>query len=167
MLDALARLPSGLAWRWHHVGGGPMLGDLKGRARALGLADRIAWHGIEDQDAVIARYRACDLFVLPSREGSDGDRDGLPNVLMEAQSQALACLSTRFSAIPELIDEDMTGMLVPPGDATALAAAMARLIRAPEERARLGDAGFARVRGCFDAGAGIDEIAGLLRSVLR
>lgn len=163
MLDALARLPAGLAWRWEHVGGGPLLSDLKSRARALGLADRIAWRGTEGQDAVIARYRDCDLFVLPSREGADGDRDGLPNVLMEAQTQALACLSTRFSGIPELIDDGATGVLVPPGDTQALAVALERLIRAPDERARLGAAGYARVRGDFDAGAGIAEIAALLR----
>ena len=54
--------------------------------------DRMA--GCRDQQAVIDLYRAFDLFVLPCREASDGDRDGLPNVLMEAQSQALACLST-------------------------------------------------------------------------
>ncbi len=166
MLDALARLPAGLAWRWHHVGGGPLLGELKRRARSLGLADRVAWHGIEGQAAVIERYRTCDLFVLPSRQGADGDRDGLPNVLMEAQAQALACLSTRFSGIPELIDDGATGVLVPPGDARALAAALERLIRAPDERARLGAAGCARVRGAFDAGAGIVEIAGLLRGAM-
>ena len=166
LLAALAALPGDLAWRLDHVGGGPMLGALKARVATLGIAGRIGWHGIEDQATVIARYRASDLFVLPSREAGDGDRDGLPNVLMEAQSQALACLSTAFSAIPELIVDGETGALVPPGDTPALTAALDRLIRAPEERARLGAAGFTRVRAHFEAEAGIAEIARLLRAAM-
>jgi len=163
LLEALASLPADLSWRWHHVGSGALLDALKARAAELGLGNRIEWHGAEGQASVIERYRTCDLFVLPSREAEDGDRDGLPNVLMEAQSQGLACLSTTFSAIPELIVNGETGVLVPPGDADALAIALTHLIRAPQERIRLGEAGYNRVRGAFEAETGIRHIAGLLR----
>lgn len=162
LLDALARLPAGLSWHLDHVGTGPLVAILKSHARRLGLAGRISWHGAEDQKKVIERYRECDLFVLPSRAAGDGDRDGLPNVLMEAQSQALACLSTNFSAIPELIEDGKTGILVPPDDAVPLAAALEQMIRAPHRRAELGMAGFARVRSAFQAESGIAEIAALL-----
>jgi glycosyltransferase involved in cell wall biosynthesis len=164
LLDALAQLPRELAWEWHHVGQGRILDRLKARADELGLGGRIVWHGAREQGFVIERYRDCDLFVLPSREGGDGDRDGLPNVLMEAQSQALACLSTDFSAIPELIVDGETGLLVPPGDMPALRDALERLIRSPEERQRLGTAGYRRVRSHFQAESGIREIAALLRN---
>ncbi|MBK3801513.1 glycosyltransferase, partial [Azospirillum brasilense] len=90
LLDALARLPAGLHWRWTHIGGGDRLSALKAQAAALGLEGRIDWQGAKAQDAVIAQYRRADLFVLPCRTARDGDRDGLPNVLMEAQSQGLA-----------------------------------------------------------------------------
>ena len=163
LLDALASLPKSLSWQWHHVGSGALSDALKARAAELGLADRIEWHGAEGQASVIERYRTCDLFVLPSREAGDGDRDGLPNVLMEAQSQGLACLSTTFSAIPELIVDGETGVLVPPGDREALADALARLISDPLERVRLGEAGYKRVRSAFEAEKGIRHIAGLLR----
>jgi glycosyltransferase involved in cell wall biosynthesis len=163
LLDALAQMPAELAWQWHHIGRGRILDHLRRRAAELGLDDRIVWHGACEQDFVIARYRDCDLFVLPSREGDDGDRDGLPNVLMEAQSQALACLSTDFSAIPELIVDGETGVLVPPGDMPALRGALEWLIRSPEERERLGMAGYRRVRSHFQAESGIREIAALLR----
>lgn len=163
LLAALAELPPGLNWRWLHIGTGRLVEQLQARAAQLGLTDRIEWLGARDQDYVIARYRDCDLFVLPSREAQDGDRDGLPNVLMEAQSQALACLSTRFSAIPELIIDGETGVMVEPDDRAALATALERLIRAPEERQRLGEAGNARVRQHFDSGRGIRAIAALLR----
>ena len=166
LLEALAALAPELAWRWHHVGSGHILDRLRARAEELGIADRIAWHGARDQDFVIARCRDCDLFVLPSREAGDGDRDGLPNVLMEAQTQALACLSTRFSAIPELIRDGDTGVLVEPGDRAALAAALDRLIHSPDERHRLGTAGCARVRQHFRAEHGIATLAGLIRQTM-
>jgi glycosyltransferase involved in cell wall biosynthesis len=166
LLDALAALPQDLAWRLHHVGYGKLIGSLQEQARTLGIADRIVWHGAQDQAAVIDLYRASDLFVLPSREGGDGDRDGLPNVLMEAQSQALACLSTRFSAIPELIVDAETGLLVPPGELEPLRNALETLIRNPVERERLGIAGYQRVRSEFRAETGIAEIARLLRGTI-
>lgn len=158
MVDALARLPAGLHWRWVHVGGGERLPALKEQAAALGLSDRIEWLGAKAQDAVIAQYRRADLFVLPCRTARDGDRDGLPNVLMEAQTQALACLSTRAAAVAELIDDGATGHLVEPDDVPALAAALEALLRDPARRAALGDAGAARVRRDFGCEAGIDRL---------
>jgi glycosyltransferase involved in cell wall biosynthesis len=167
LLEALAKLPPDLNWRWIHVGDGAIMGDLKRQADELGLQNRIEWRGAQDQTAVFELLRRADLFVLPSREGSDGDKDGLPNVLMEAQSQELACLSTNFSEIPELIEDGRTGVLVPPGDGQALAVALERLIRSPDERQKLGRAGRERVTRCFDAAEGIGEIAELLRDTMQ
>ncbi|MGQ9366339.1 glycosyltransferase [Azospirillum sp. ST 5-10] len=158
LLEALARLPAGLAWRWVHVGGGERLPALRAQAEALGLAGRVDWLGALAQDAVVAQYRRADLFVLPCRRARDGDQDGLPNVLMEAQSQALPCLSTRMAAVPELIEDGATGVLVPPEDPAALAAALAALIGDPARRAGLGAAGCARVRAGFGCDAGIDRL---------
>ena len=120
---------------------------------------RIEWRGAESQPAVLDAYRRADLFVLAAKVAGDGDRDGLPNVLMEAQSQRLACIATRVSGIPELIADDATGLLVAPGDPPALARALARLIGDPERRAMLGAAGEERVRGAFAMDAGIDLLA--------
>lgn len=159
LLEALARLPAGLAWRFVHIGGGPLKDDLSAQAARLGLTDRIDWRGAQAQGEVLAALRRADLFVLASREDGDGDRDGLPNVLMEAQSQALACLATRFSGIPELIRDGETGVLVPPGDPAALAQALAGLIADPARRLALGRAGERRVRQDFDMNRGLDLIA--------
>jgi glycosyltransferase involved in cell wall biosynthesis len=163
LLDALARLPADLNWRLTHIGGGELRDQLRDQAEQLGLVGRIDWQGAQAQADVLAAYRASDLFVLASRVAPDGDRDGLPNVLMEAQSQGLACLATDVSAIPELIRDGETGRLVPPGDADALAAALEELIRDPGRRQALGQAGAARVRAAFDAEAQIDALADLLR----
>src|SRR5690606_25449087 len=119
-----------------HIGGGPLLGDLKRQAETLDIAGKIVWRGAQPQDEVLAALWAADIFVLASRIAEDGDRDGLPNVLMEAQSQKVAVVATDVSAIPELIIPETTGLLVRPRDVDALAAAIARLAGDPALRAR-------------------------------
>ena len=96
LLDALARLPADLHWRLTHIGGGVLAGSLHRQADRLGLGARVDWRSPQAHAAVAAPYAQADFFVLPCRIATDGDRDrdGLPNVLMEAQSQALACVSS-------------------------------------------------------------------------
>ncbi|MBL8669516.1 MAG: glycosyltransferase family 4 protein, partial [Alphaproteobacteria bacterium] len=161
LLEALARLAPDLRWRLEHVGGGPLKRRLARQAERLGIADRVAWAGARPQPEVLARYRAADVFVLASVVAEGGDRDGLPNVLMEAQSQGLACVSTSVSAIPELIEDGRTGLLVPERDALALARAIEAVLRDGDLRARLGAAGAARLRERFGHAAGIDRLAQL------
>lgn len=155
VLKALARLPADLHWRWVHVGGGPQAKAMRRLERRLGLEGRLHWCGALPQEQVIAAYREADLFVLGSRVARDGDRDGLPNVLMEAQSLGLAVVATRVSAVPELVEDGVTGLLVDPEDAAALSAALAALITDPARRRALGAAGCARVRERFEAGAAL------------
>lgn len=164
LLDALAKLPCKLNWRLTHIGGGEKLKALQAQAQALGLDDRITWAGPKAQDEVIAALRTSDLFVLPSKEAGDGDRDGLPNVVMEAASQGLPIVATDFAGIPEFVREGIEGLLVPPGDVAALAAALSDLARTPEKRAGLGEAAYARLKQDFSAAAGLDRVAGMLRS---
>jgi glycosyltransferase involved in cell wall biosynthesis len=159
LLAALALLPGDLAWRLVHIGGGGLAATLRNLAENLGLAPRIEWRGALPQPEVLDAYRRADLFVLAAKMTEDGDRDGLPNVLMEAQSQGLACVATNLSGIPELIKDGATGLLVPPGDPPALARAMAELIRDPARRRALGAAGERRVRSAFAMNAGIDQLA--------
>ena len=160
LLQALALLPRELSWRFIHIGGGPLLEALKSQAESLGISGRIEWLGPQDQPAVLARLQSGDLFVLASRVARDGDRDGLPNVLLEAQSQSLPVVATRAGAIEELIIGGENGLLVEPGDRSALAAAIARLIGDPAQRAKLGARGAARLVREFSLDHGIDVLAG-------
>ncbi len=160
LVEALGRLPPDLAWRFTHAGGGDVAA-LKERAAALGIADRVDWLGSQDQPAVLALYRASDIFALPCRVAADGDRDGLPNVLVEASSQRLACLSTTVSGVPELIDDGVTGMMVPPEDVPALAVALESLIRDAALRDRLGRAAETKVRTRFDYHQSIRDLTAL------
>lgn len=159
LLEALALLPPELHWRLSHIGDGPLLDRLRRHAAHLGISARIDWLGARPQADVLEAYRAADLFVLACRIAKDGDRDGLPNVLMEAQSQGLACVSTCVSGIPELIADGVTGVLVSPGDPAALAPALERLIRFSDLRERLGSAGMRNVYRRFSFDAGIDRLA--------
>ncbi|MDQ5849829.1 MAG: glycosyltransferase family 4 protein [Pseudomonadota bacterium] len=159
LLEALARLAPTLNWRFVHAGGGPLASRLERRARALGIAERIEWRGPLTQDQLLDEYRRADLFVLASRIAADGDRDGLPNVLAEAQSQGLACVATRVSAIPELVRDGSTGLLVEENDPDGLARAIAALITDPARRRLIGEAGLARVRNDFSLQENLDRLA--------
>ena len=97
--------------------------------------------------------------MLASKVAKDGDRDGLPNVLVEAQSQRLACIATDVSGIPELIENGVTGLLVPPDDPIGLSEAISALIRDPARRTAMGAAGERRVHGNFAMKSGIDVLA--------
>jgi glycosyltransferase involved in cell wall biosynthesis len=150
LLRALAMLPPGLHWRFVHLGGGDGRGALRRLAGGLGIAARCDLRGSVAQHEVLAALRQADLFALACRVAGDGDRDGLPNVLVEAASQGLAVVSTTVSAIPEVFADGATALLVPPDDPAALSAALARALRDPALRARLGGAAAARVRGDLD-----------------
>lgn len=164
LLDALALLPSDLPWRLTHIGGGPLAETLAAQAERLGLTNKIEWRGRQPQSQVQELLRHADIFILASKIASDGDRDGLPNVLMEAQSQSVPCIATSVSAIPELIDDGATGRLVPPSDPTALAAAIAELARDPALRTQLADYALVKLRAEFQMDGGHDAIAALLVS---
>ncbi|MGX5831107.1 glycosyltransferase [Mesorhizobium sp. 43Arga] len=163
LLEALALLPDDLAWRFEHIGGGEELERLKALAQKLGLDGRISWKGALAQEEVLEHYRRADIFALACRITANGDRDGLPNVLVEAASQRLACVSTNVSGVPELLSPDETGLLVPAESPIALAQALERLIRDPVLRARLGEAAERRVRSNFDHMASIGQLKELFQ----
>ncbi|WP_415919746.1 glycosyltransferase family 4 protein [Tateyamaria sp. SN6-1] len=165
LIDALALLPDTLDWHWTHIGGGTLKDVMRDRAEQHGLTDRITWRGACDQPEVIEAMRQSDLFVLPSRVAADGDRDGLPNVLMEAASQRLPILSTPVSAIPEFIDSGVHGVLSDDSP-DALAAHMADLAAHPGTAAALAQAAHDRLHADFRMQPGIDQLAERLRAVM-
>jgi hypothetical protein len=166
LIDALALLPAATPWHWTHVGGGKLDAQMRARAGAAGITGRITWRGACDQPEVIAAMRDADLFVLPSRIAADGDRDGLPNVLMEAASQRLPILSTPVSAIPEFIEDGTHGILS--NDAPkALADCMIRFADDPALGPRLADAAFARLTQHFTMQPGIVHLKKRLSDMLE
>lgn len=159
LLNALKELPDDLNWHFTHIGGGTLLSDLKKQATALGLEGKISWQGALPQKEVLAALQKSDLFVLASRVAEDGDRDGLPNVLMEAQSQKVAIVSTEVSAIPELIQSGKTGLLVPERDPKELSKALNIMISEPGRRQEYSESGALFLEQNFDAASWIDRLA--------
>ncbi|MFA3918546.1 glycosyltransferase [Ruegeria hyattellae] len=161
LLDAFALLPGDLDWHWTHIGGGELAEALAEQAQQLGLSDRITWRGACDQPEVIAAMRRADLFVLPSRVAANGDRDGLPNVLMEAASQRLPILSTPVSAIPEFITSGTHGLLAA-DTPQAQAGAIIRLSSEPEQALQMAEAALDRLRNAFGMAPGISRLSARL-----
>lgn len=166
LIQALAALPTDLHWRFAHVGGGDLLASLKAKAQQNGIADKVAFLGPKAQPDVIALLQQADLFVLPSKKAASGDRDGLPNVIMEAASQKLAILATDFAGIPEFIRDGIEGQLVPPGDWEQLSNALNLLAREPDRRKAMGDAAFERLRRDFSMDGGIDDLERRFRALI-
>jgi glycosyltransferase involved in cell wall biosynthesis len=166
LIDALALLPKSLDWHWTHIGGGTLDEQMRARANSAGVEDQITWRGACDQPDVIEAMREADLFVLPSRIAADGDRDGLPNVLMEAASQKLPILSTPVSAIPEFITDGEHGLLAqdtPQAFADAMLAIAGDATLGP----RLADAAHTRLHAEFTMAPGIVHLAKRLRGILK
>lgn len=126
------------------VGDGPSRAALERRAEELGLAAAVRFDGAVGQDEIGAHYAAADVFCLPSFA------EGVPVVLMEAMAMRIAVVTSRVMGIPELIDDGEDGILVAPGRADQLAAALERLARDPELRERLGRRGREKVVAEFD-----------------
>jgi len=165
LIAALALLPDRLDWHWTHIGGGTLGPTLAEAAENAGISHRIDWKGACDQPEVIAAMRASDLFALPSRVATDGDRDGLPNVLMEAASQKLPILSTPVSAIPEFIDTGIHGLLSS-DDPENLATAMLSLADAPNRAAQMAEAAYRRLTQDFAMAPGISQLSRRLATLL-
>ena len=166
LIAALALLPASLDWHWTHIGGGGLGDLLQGIAEDAGIARRITWRGACDQPEVIEAMRSSDLFVLPSRVAADGDRDGLPNVLMEAASQALPILSTPVSAIPEFIDHRTHGLLSEDSP-EALAESLLYATRHPQQLAEMAGAALTRLRADFGMAPGIAQLSKRLTAMLQ
>ncbi len=162
LLQALAKLPYDLHWRFEHIGAGGLSEALKAEAASLGIAQRCVWHGAQPQKVVFAALARADLFVLASKKAADGDQDGLPNVLMEAAHQGLPLVSTYEAAIGEFIEDGVTGLLVAPGAPDELAIALARLAGNPDLRARLATRAAETLYARFSFDAGVDWIAAAL-----
>ena len=123
------------------IGDGPLREELAAQIDRLGLIGRVRLLGVATTSEVLAAMAAARAVVLPCRIDVDGDRDGMPTVLVEALSRGVPVVSTDVVGISELVTDGETGLLVGPEDAPALAAALDRLLVDPVLAAGLGNAG--------------------------
>ena len=144
------------------VGSGELYSDLNALISELDVADCVSLRGQMVQKEVIVLYRSASIFVLPCLVTDDGDRDGIPNVVMEAMVSRIPVISTPISGIPELVDDMVNGILVPERDIRAIADAIEMLLLQPALGRRLGGNGRTRVLDRFALDASVRRVHGIL-----
>jgi glycosyltransferase involved in cell wall biosynthesis len=164
LLDALSQLPSGLHYRLEHFGGGPLLPSLKAAAQASGIADKITFHGPTAHAEIIAAMDRSDMLVFPADVAADGDRDGIPNVILEANARGLCVIACRAGGVGEVVEDGATGALIERADAAALSAQIERAIRQPALRQQWAESALTVNMQRFDADAGHERLAQMLRA---
>jgi glycosyltransferase involved in cell wall biosynthesis len=139
------------------IGDGPERGDFEKEAHERGLDAAVTFAGYRSQSEVAEALQEADMLVLPSFA------EGVPVVLMEAMAAGIPVVTTRVAGIPELVDDRVSGLLVPPGDADGLAGAISELMADPALRTRMGEKGRAKVAAEFN----LDHEAAWLGELFR
>lgn len=163
LVDACAILQAiGVQFRCEIVGYGPDGEAIAERIARAGLAATVTLVGRLPHAGVIERYRGASVFVLPCQLAADGDRDGIPNVLLEAMAMSLPVLTTDVSGIPEVVVHEQNGLVVAPGDPLGLAREVARVLGDAALAGRLGLAARATVERGFDNDRNLEVVRELL-----
>jgi len=138
---------------------------LVARIARRGLERHVRIAGAMSQAALLREYRQATVFCLPCRVSDDGDRDGIPNVLVEAMASGLPVVTTAVSGIPELVEHERSGLIVPPEDPVATAHALLRLYRDDHLARRLAETGRSVIAERFDGDRLIGELRALFGKV--
>jgi glycosyltransferase involved in cell wall biosynthesis len=165
LLDALSLLSEEPPTRLTVIGDGPERDALEHRARALGVADRVDFLGFIPRAELERELAACDALVLPAVVDAKGDVEGLGVVLLEAMSFGKPVIASDVGGIPDIVIQEQNGLLVPPGDANALAGAVERLARDPAMVRRLGERAVRDVRANFSWKSILDRLEDVYRGV--
>ncbi|MEJ5914319.1 glycosyltransferase [Pseudokineococcus sp. 1T1Z-3] len=149
LLDAVAALPEELRRTPVEVcGDGPLRPELEARAAERGLV--VEFRGHRSPDQLRAAYQGGGIFCGPSKRAPGGDAEGLGMVFLEAAAAGLPVVAYRHGGVPEAVDDDVTGLLVPEGDVGALSAALARVLGDDDLARSMGAAGRALVEQRYD-----------------
>ena len=143
----------------HFVGDGPDRPGLVEQADQTGLAGRVHFHGLLTRRQIVEMLQHADVVAVPSVPSKDGRREGIPVVLMEAMASGVPVVASRLSGIPELVEDEKSGLLLPPRDAQTLADALERIFRDPALGRRLGEEGRDKIVREFDLHANAAALA--------
>jgi glycosyltransferase involved in cell wall biosynthesis len=153
----------GLDFTCRIVGDGPLGASLAALVQQAQLQQVVELPGWIPPAGMVGAFRDASVFVMPSRVSAGGDRDGIPNVILEAMAAGLPVVATGVSGIPEAVRHGESGLIVPPDDPAALAEAIGRLVRDPARARALGEAGERHVRERFDLAVSSARLAALFR----
>jgi colanic acid/amylovoran biosynthesis glycosyltransferase len=154
----------GLTFRCRIVGDGPLRNALARAIRDASLDDVVELPGWLPAHRLLALLPRATVFVAPSRISASGDRDGIPTVVLEAMAARLPVVATDVSGIPEAVANGVTGLLVPAGDAAALADGLQRILIGPEAGREMGQAGRRSVLASFDLTSNSRRLAELFNA---
>lgn len=161
LVDACARLRTrGLAFHCRIIGDGPLHGALQAQVATLGLAGQVSLVGPIPQERLAEELGTAAIATLPCIITPDGDRDGLPTVLLEAMGKAIPVVTTTVTGGPEIVAAGETGLLCPPNDPVALADALETLLKDPHRAHAMGVAGRLRAERLFDLPTNVARLAG-------
>lgn len=146
------------------VGEGPQQAQLAHLTRSLGLSDCVRWVGQQPHEMVVTLMECADVLVVPSVIAADGDRDGLPNVILEAAALGAPIVASRLPGIAEFVEDDITGLLVEPNDAASLARAIERVCTLSPLKARVTQGARRKVAEQFDVRKNVARLAELFRN---
>ncbi len=165
LLQALGRLKaSGRRISCQVYGDGPLLESLTALRDSLGLAEDVHFAGEHSRESIIQALHDSEIFVLTPTVTEDGDRDGIPNVLVEAMACGLPVVSTKAGGIPELVSHGVNGFLTEPGDVAGIETQIATLLDSPELRQQMGAAARRTVESDYDVNAAAERLEGIFLS---
>lgn len=168
LVAACARLQArGERFRCSIIGTGELEGALRAQIADLGLGAQVELLGPRPQRELAAHLQAAAVFAAPCVLGGDGNRDGLPTVLLEAMALGTPCVSTDVTGIPEVLQHEETGLMVPQGNPEALADALARLLHDAALRVRLAERARALIERDFDLHRNAEELRHVFEGVGR
>ena len=145
--------------RLHLAGDGPLLETLRGRVAELGLpAEAVSFPGFLAEQPLLELMQRCHLFVHPSETTTDGNREGVPNAMLEAMATGLPVVATRHGGIPEAVADGVEGRLVDERDAASLAAAMEGVLVEPDALGQMGCAARESVATRFASDVQIEQL---------
>lgn len=144
---------SGHRFTCHIYGDGPLRRRLVEVATSFGLGSQVIFHGERSRDEIARALAVADVFVLTPRVTDDGDRDGIPNVLVEAMACAVPVVTTSAGGVTELVCHGQNGLVAEPGDVPALVSHIRTLLTDPALGCRLGAEGRRTVEADYDVNA--------------
>jgi glycosyltransferase involved in cell wall biosynthesis len=156
LIEALPRLPARIGAKLVVLGEGPEQARLEAQVRRLGLESRVTMHGRVPEEELHRAFAVADVLVLPSVVDARGDTEGLGVVLLEAMSYGIPVIGSNVGGIPDIVTDGKTGILVPPADPGALAAALERLATDPAFASGLAETGSRHMRSNFSWAAIIE-----------
>lgn len=168
LLRAAAMLAAdGLDFELAIIGDGPQREELEQLINGLGLQGRVHLSGYLTQKEIMAAYRYADLFVLTPIVAPDGDRDGLPNTIIEAMAAGIPVVATDVGAISELVVDEETGLLAESGNVQQIARCMERALVDQQLRETVSARGLQRVRREYDINRNVGQLGSLFAEVLH